>query len=625
MEASNTRRIVAGALAAAGLLNASATAFAARPAVQIVPPGAIPTAAAIGLYVAGAGGSISRKAAIESLRRGKVENALLGGKPGGKVLVDVQPGDGDAGRPAVYVELPPPGKHPNTQRYRVGIVADGYSGILTSDATRIRGLVPIADIGPTLVALQSGAAPPIRSGSDTDAAAHLDALDRRLRAVHRARGWVLAAVVLTLLALVVVRPRAAVIGGAAAITASMLLSWAGATRLWVLLVGMVALTAGLALAGSLRRELIPYLVAGFFTGFLLVLALSSETNSLAVLGARPDGGGRFYGMTNQVETLLLPPLLAAIAIGGSRWLLPLGALALVTVGWSEAGADGGGLLVYATALAVIGFRLRQVAFTPRRVAVAAATVVALALAFVAADAALGGSSHVTRAVGTGPGSLLGDLGHRLHLSWASMTKDTHNEVLFVGCLAVLVWIATRRPRRAAVDAMLVALAVSLLVNDTPVDAIGLGAVGCVALLRWESVDSRPMRGGVVTASCLLAALALAGCGSQGTVSPTAATVVGTVAEAAPGKAVFINTGCGGCHTFEPAGPDASGQIGPDLDKLPDFAKTAGVPLEQFVHDSIVNPGKYIEKGYQDVMPKSYNTLPPDDLQALVDFLSKPQG
>jgi cytochrome c551/c552 len=593
--------------------------------IHIVPPGAIPAAAAIGLYVPGAGGAVTRESAIESLRRGKVENALLGGKPGGRVLVDVEPGSGGGGKPAVYVVLPPPGKQPNTKRYAVGIVADGYRGILTSDATRIRGLVPISDIGPTLVALQSGKSPPIESEPDADAAGDLLSLDRRLGAIHRDRGWVLAAVVLTLLLLVVVRPRAAVVGGAAAITASMLLSWAGATRLWVVIVGMVALTIALAVAGSLRRDLIPFLVAGFFAGYLLVLALSPETNSLAVLGARPDGGGRFYGMTNQVETLLLPPLLAAVAIGGFGWLVPLGALALVTVGWSEAGADGGGLLVYATALAVLAFRLRELALTPRRVAIAAAAVVALALGFVAVDAALGGSSHVTRAVGTGPDTLFGDLGHRLHLSWASVTKDLHNELIFAGCIAVLVWIGTRTPRRATVDAMLAALVVSLLVNDTPVDAIGLGALGCLALFRWEAVDSRRMRRGALTVTCIVAVLALAGCGDQGTVSPTAETVVGTVEQAAPGKAIFINTGCGGCHTYQPAGPDASGQIGPDLDKLPEYAKTAKLPLDTFIHESIVTPSKYIEKGYQDVMPKSYNTLPPADLQALVDFLSKPQG
>jgi cytochrome c551/c552 len=197
--------------------------------------------------------------------------------------------------------------------------------------------------------------------------------------------------------------------------------------------------------------------------------------------------------------------------------------------------------------------------------------------------------------------------------------------IFLACLGALVAMASMRPRRATVDALFVAAGVSLLVNDTPVDVIGLAALGCAALLRWESVDSRPMRRGVLTAACLLAVLALAGCGDQGTVAPTAETVVGTVAQEAPGKAIFINTGCGACHTFEPAGPDAAGEIGPDLDKLAQYAKTAKQPLAAFVRESIVDPSKYIEKGYQDVMPKSYNTLPPADLQALVDFLSKPQG
>ena len=49
--------------------------------------------------------------------------------------------------------------------------------------------------------------------------------------------------------------------------------------------------------------------------------------------------------------------------------------------------------------------------------------------------------------------------------------------------------------------------------------------------------------------------------------PKPSTVVGTVQAAAPGKAIFIAQGCGACHTFTPAGPDANGQIGPDLDKL----------------------------------------------------------
>ncbi len=588
---------------------------------------AFPQSAALGLYVPGAGGTVSRQNTIESLRRGTVENALLGGRPSGKILADLSSEIPPfLAQPAIYVELPPPGEHANSKRYGIAIQGGGYRGILTSDATRIRGLVPIADIAPTLVALREGRSPPIRWEADDDPASDLRALDRRLTRIHPDRGWTLTAVVLTVLALAIAVPRAGVLGATAAIAASLLLSWAGATRLWLILLGIVGLTIGLALAASTRRRVLPVAVGLFLAAYLAVLALSPETNSLAVLGARPDGGGRFYGVTNQVETLLLTPLIAAVALAGLPWLVPLGALALVTVGWSKAGADGGGLVVFAVALAVLALRLRAVPLTWRRAALAAAAVIVVVLGLVGLDAALGGSSHVTHAVGTGPGSLLGDLGHRLHLSWALATKSAYNIVLFLGCLAVLVWIATMRPRRASVDAMLVALAASLLVNDTPVDVIGLGALGCLALVRFESVDSRPMRRGALTAACVFAVLALAGCGNKGVVSPVPKSVVGTVEKEAPGKAIFINQGCGACHTYGPAGPDAKGTIGPDLDKLPDYAKTANQPLSTFIHDSIIDPNKYIQPGYpKNVMPKSYNSLPPPALKDLVDFLSKPQG
>ncbi len=611
----------------AGFLGVSGIAEA-RPTIYVVPSGAAFPAGdgAVGLFVPGTGGTVSRARAIAALRRGTVERDF--GTPGGKILVDlssvarVQPL-----RPAVYISLPPPGEHPNTKRYDVMIVGAGYHGILTSDSTRIRGLVSLADLAPTAVALQEGRSPPIHSEPDSNALEDLGALDTRLARVHHDRGWVVVTVVLTILALAAFAPRAAALGGAAAVTASLLLSWAGATRFGPVMAAMAALTVVLSVAGSLRRRIVPATVAVFLVALTIVLAIDPELNSLAVLGARPDGGGRFYGVGNQVETLLLPPVLVAAAIGGVRWLVPLAALALVAIGWSKAGADGGGILVFVTALGVLGLRLRGLSLTPRRLALVAAAVVIVAFVFVGLDAALGGSSHVTRAVGSGPGSLLGDLGHRLHLSWLSATDHWYRILIFMGCLAALVLMGTMRPRRATVDALLAGLAVSLLVNDTPVDVIGLGALGCLVLVRWESVDSRPMRrGALIAAAATTAVLALAGCGSEGTTRPVAETVVGTVQAEAPGKAIFINQGCGACHTFKPAGPDASGTIGPDLDKLADYAKAANQPLPEFVAQSIVNPDKYVEKGFpKGVMPKSYQSLPANDLKALVDFLTKPQG
>jgi hypothetical protein len=40
-----------------------------------------------------------------------------------------------------------------------------------------------------------------------------------------------------------------------------------------------------------------------------------------------------------------------------------------------------------------------------------------------------------------------------------------------------------------------------------------------------------------------------------------------------------------------------------------------------VRESIVNPNAYVEKGYPpNVMPQTFKSLPPDQLDALVQFL-----
>jgi cytochrome c oxidase subunit 2 len=84
-----------------------------------------------------------------------------------------------------------------------------------------------------------------------------------------------------------------------------------------------------------------------------------------------------------------------------------------------------------------------------------------------------------------------------------------------------------------------------------------------------------------------------------------------------GAAVFKNNGCAACHTLTAAG--ASGKVGPDLDKLPQYAQEAGKPVQDFVHESIVDPNAYVQKGYpKNVMPPF--KLPQDQLDALVQYL-----
>jgi cytochrome c oxidase subunit 2 len=88
-------------------------------------------------------------------------------------------------------------------------------------------------------------------------------------------------------------------------------------------------------------------------------------------------------------------------------------------------------------------------------------------------------------------------------------------------------------------------------------------------------------------------------------------------------ATFQSAGCGACHTFAAAG--SKGQVGPDLDNLADTAQKAGKSLEDYVHESIVDPNAYVVEGYQPgVMPSFDGSLSAEQIDALVQYLVKEQ-
>nr|MBA2462639.1 hypothetical protein [Actinomycetota bacterium] len=156
---------------------------------------------------------------------------------------------------------------------------------------------------------------------------------------------------------------------------------------------------------------------------------------------------------------------------------------LVTVGGNRFGADGGGLIVLAAGYAVLALRLRGLRASPRRLAILAVAAVALALALLAIDALTGGESHVTSAIGDGPGALAGDLADRIELSVRRTAGSTGAAAVVVVGLALLAATALRGCRSPVGDVFLLALAVSLLLNDTPSDVIGVGSVAALALVR----------------------------------------------------------------------------------------------------------------------------------------------
>ena len=88
----------------------------------------------------------------------------------------------------------------------------------------------------------------------------------------------------------------------------------------------------------------------------------------------------------------------------------------------------------------------------------------------------------------------------------------------------------------------------------------------------------------------------------------------------PGLAVFQKNGCSSCHTLKAAG--ATGTIGPDLDKLVQYAKQAHrSSLDAFIRESIVSPAAYLQPGYNDLMPHTFKSqIPPAELDQLVQYL-----
>jgi len=465
-------------------------------AVVVVPrfdPETYARRGAVGLLVPGTGSTVNRAGALSSLVHGRTVTSLLGGVATGAPVVRLSK------KPAattIYVSLPPPGRSRNVTRYPIAVVGGGYRGLLTSTSTRVPGLVSIADIAPTVVALQNGEVPRIRWRADRDPAAALNRLDKQLRRAHDARNAATIVLVATVLVLsgiaLLLRSawiaRAALLGIPAALTTAFLLSAAQIDNLRattaLLTVGIVAL----GLLGARRaRWLLPLLV-GFLVAAAVVLVLWPETNALSVIGPHPDGGGRYFGVTNEVETLLLAPILAAGGLVAPRTMPLLAVLSVIVVGWSRTGADGGGVLVVLTGLFVLWSFRTGMRWSAKRVVLAGMGLVALGLIAVGIDAATGGSSHVTHAVGHHPWSLAGDLVHRWRVSWNGLTATIQAMISAGLTFLGLVFVAVLRPRSDVVDALFVALLVSLIVNDSPVDVIAWGALVCAALRTWEELD-----------------------------------------------------------------------------------------------------------------------------------------
>lgn len=87
-----------------------------------------------------------------------------------------------------------------------------------------------------------------------------------------------------------------------------------------------------------------------------------------------------------------------------------------------------------------------------------------------------------------------------------------------------------------------------------------------------------------------------------------------------GKKLFAQNGCASCHSL-----DGSSGVGPSLQGL--YGSKAELESgetveadEEYIRESITNPGAKISKGYQPVMPNVSSGLSDADIQSLVEYI-----
>jgi hypothetical protein len=366
-------------------------------------------------------------------------------------------------------------------------VGAGYRGILVSDSTRIPGLVSIADIAPTALA-EEGA---LRSRPDPHPIGTLRELDDRIDGHNHARlpAGILAAVLIVLLTLV--WPRAGLLAFGAALAANLALGVAGVSSLWPTLVaiGLAAALGGPLLALALRSDLgIGLFLAAIVVAYLAVLGVGGPAVALSPYG--PSQSGRFYGLSNLLETMLLVPALAGAVFLWRRlgWgaFAAVAAVAFVAVAGDRFGADAGGAVVLAVGFTLLAALLAGL--RGRRLVAALGAVVALAAGLAALDAATGPTSHLTRALDSGPAGLASALRDRIELSWERIAQQPAAAAVFGVGLAFLVLLVARvfgsdapLERRALPLAFAAALAASFVLNDSPNDVAAAGLVGYLAV------------------------------------------------------------------------------------------------------------------------------------------------
>jgi len=263
--------------------------------------------------------------------------------------------------------------------------------------------------------------------------------------------------------------------------ANLALGWllAGSAGPRVALLGACTVAGGILGARFLRSGTqLGLALVGVVVAYAATMAVHPEALSLAPMG--PELTSRFFGVSNLLETLLLGPAILGAKLLTDRFGWPAFAavalLSLVTIAENQLGSDGGGAIVIGVAFAVLAVGMSGAGwrFVAPALGLAALTVFAL----LDLDAASNSPDHLRGALHGGINGFAHVATNRVPLAYTRMVEQWW--LLFPAVAALVIGVAVARSRRTSALglAMLAALGVSLLVNDSPgpVMIAGLAAV-----------------------------------------------------------------------------------------------------------------------------------------------------
>lgn len=445
---------------------------------------------AVGLLRPGVGTTTNRRRAVAELVRGAEVNARLGGVPPGKPLIGYTRETG-AVLPrchmCIVLQLPPAG-HPsaNDRLYRIAVIGRGYHGLLTSPTTRIPGLVSIVDIEPTALGHATNGLTWTSAGRPL---AQLAGLDHRINSNNRLKFPVLFIVagLVLLLALLGLRAAATAVPAALLVNLALGVGQVGNEVLLVAAISGGTLLVALGLSRLCRGDhALLALYGGVVTLYAIVMVARPEWQAINPFG--PTQNSRFWGIGNQVETLLLAPLLAGAVLArrsfGLAGFAVFGFFGLVVMTDNHLGADGGGAIALGVALAVLGTRLFRLGVSGFVGLLASSAVAVLWL--VSRGLAQPGPDHLRSAFSGHGTGLIRSLASRVPLAYEPALQQWQLVVpllLAIGVAFALAWRSARqRATRDLLFALGIGLVTSLLVNDSAAYelAAGIAIVGAAS-------------------------------------------------------------------------------------------------------------------------------------------------